>query len=144
MPTWGHHDTSLHGLWFDHVTLATSCSTAYSVSDKGWCDRLKPRRCFNSTHNFARWYNPSQALAAKHVSYPQRTATHRPIWLYMECKIKTCLHAVTMTHLCKACGLIMWHWPLPLARKKSGTCLQCVWQRLMWTIETKTVFQLDP
>ncbi len=41
-------------------------------------------------------------------------------------------------------NLIMWPWPLPGARKKSGTCLQCVWQRFIRSVETQMVFQLDP
>ncbi len=37
----------------------------------------------------------------------------------------------------------MWPWPLPGAREKSGTCLQCVWQRFIRSVETQMVFQLD-
>ncbi len=32
----------------------------------------------------------------------------------------------------------------PLAREKSGTCLQCVWQRSTRSTETLMVFQCDP
>ncbi len=34
--------------------------------------------------------------------------------------------------------------PLPVAREKSGTCLQCVWQRSTRSIETLRVFQPKP
>ncbi len=37
-----------------------------------------------------------------------------------------------------------WRKPLPGGREKSGTCLQCVWQRLIRSVETWMVFQLDP
>ncbi len=32
-------------------------------------------------------------------------------------------------------------WSLPGGQEKSGTCLQCVWQRSIWLIETQMVFQ---
>ena len=35
-------------------------------------------------------------------------------------------------------------WSLPGEREKSGTCLQCVWQRSTRSIETQMVFQCDP
>ncbi len=35
-------------------------------------------------------------------------------------------------------------WSLPGAREKSGTCLQCVCQRSILSIETQMVFQCDP
>ncbi len=35
-------------------------------------------------------------------------------------------------------------WSLLEAREKSGTCLQCVWQRSTRSIETQAVFQCDP
>ncbi len=55
--------------------LGESQAPAYSVSNKGPYDRLKPQWCFNAIHGFVRWYNPSQAFTAKHVSYPKLTAT---------------------------------------------------------------------
>ncbi len=55
---------------------------------------------------------------------------------------------VDLVDLCNnACdwsNLTKWPWPLPGAREKSGTCLQCVWQRPIRSVETQTVFQLDP
>ncbi len=35
-------------------------------------------------------------------------------------------------------------WPLLEEREKSGTCLQCVLQRSIQSIETQKVFQSDP
>ncbi len=37
-----------------------------------------------------------------------------------------------------------WKKPLPGAREKSGTCLQCVCQRFTQSSESQMVFQLDP
>ncbi len=49
---------------------------AYSVSDKGPHDRLKPNGVFQcDPMGFISWYNPSQADTVKHVSNQQLTAT---------------------------------------------------------------------
>ncbi len=58
--------------------LGKNQAPAYSVSDKGSCDRLKPKhaKCVSTQSMiFVRWHSPSQALTAKHVLYPQLTAT---------------------------------------------------------------------
>ncbi len=54
------------------------------------------------------------------------------------------LYWLLIFNACDWSNLTMWPWPLPGAWEKSGTCLQCVWQRFIRSVGTQMVFQLDP
>ncbi len=64
-------------MWSGHFReRGKSQAPAYSVSDKGPHDRLKPFMVFQPNPvGFNSWNNPSQAFTEKHVSYPRLTAT---------------------------------------------------------------------
>ncbi len=60
------------------------------------------------------------------------------IWSISECYVTA--HAIGQFWSCDSHVTVM----CSLARERSGTCLQCVWQRLTRSIETQMVFQSNP